>query len=117
MGDRVQLKIWVRERTKELFEKKLVEWNGQVYGHVSEEGENAILEYIDKDRMARVEERLDSIDARLDEVLSRLDDIEAAHTRRSQTPRGPNTYPRTRSFRTSSRRCSASAGRPSRVMR
>lgn len=73
MGERVQLKVWVDADVKEAFEKFVVETHGQKRGHMSEEAEKAISEYVDHDRYAR-------IDDKLDRVLDRLDDADATHT-------------------------------------
>lgn len=67
MSDKVQVKGWVNPDVKEAFEKFVVELHGQKYGYMSQELENALRFYTDKDRLAH-------IDDKLDRVLSRMDD-------------------------------------------
>lgn len=68
MSERVQLKAWVPKPLKDRLERFLIEEYGQVHGNQSEAVEEAVHEYLDHDRYARIEERLDRIEGHLTEL-------------------------------------------------
>lgn len=57
----------------EAFVSQVIEWEGQKRGEIGRHAETALVEYIDNDRNARIEEKVDR-------VLDRLDDIDDTHT-------------------------------------
>lgn len=73
VADKVQVKGWVNPEVKEAFEKFVVELHGQKYGYMSQELENALRFYTDKDRLAHIDDKLDRV----------LDRIEDTHTHKA----------------------------------
>ncbi len=71
--ERVQVGARVDRDVYESFKGFTREHCGQVRGELGRMLENAMEEYMDNDRHARIE-------SRLDEVLARLDDLDATHT-------------------------------------
>jgi hypothetical protein len=68
---RVDPDLWAQ------FREQIAEWDDGTGGHVGQHVENALSEYIDHDRYARVEEKLD-------EVLAHVSDSGGAHTHTTQ---------------------------------
>lgn len=73
MPERINVHVRVSREVWESFQAFVVETHGQKYGNLGREAENALNEYIDKDRLTRVEENTE-------ELLARLDELDAAHT-------------------------------------
>lgn len=65
VAERVNVQVRVDREVWELFQSFVIETHGQKYGNLGREAENALSEYMDRDRFARVEERLESIEARI----------------------------------------------------
>jgi len=61
------------------FREFVIEKHGKKRGELGREVENALNEYVDRDRYARIEERLDALEQGQDEVLARLPE-ERLHT-------------------------------------
>lgn len=78
MAERVNVQVKIDRDVWEAFQSFVVETHGQKYGNLGREAENALSEYIDRDRYARIEERLD-------EIADHLDGFDGTHTR---TPNG-----------------------------
>lgn len=57
------------------FVDQVVEWEGQKRGELGRHVENALLEYVDRDRLARIEDKLDTL----------LEDTGDAHTHTART--------------------------------
>lgn len=74
--ERVSVHVKVDRDVWERFQSFVIETHGQKYGNLGREAENALKEYMDRDRFARVEDRLDDIDARLADIADAH-----AHTR------------------------------------
>jgi len=65
------------------FKQFVVDRHGKKRGELGREVENALNEYIERDRLARIEERLESIEQQQSEVLGRLPErTEHTHTNR-----------------------------------
>lgn len=58
---RVDPDVWDR------FVAQVQEWEGQKHGEIGRHAENALEEYIDQDRLARVEEKLDTLVAHVNQ--------------------------------------------------
>lgn len=67
MGDKERLVFYVNEETAESFRKQVAEMYGKADGNMSLAGENALREWTDKDRAARIEDKLDEVLTHLDE--------------------------------------------------
>lgn len=76
MGERTTVCVKMNEDVWEQFQKYVVEVHGQKYGNMGREAENALSEYMDRDRTARVEDKVDR-------VLARLDDLDDTHTHKA----------------------------------
>jgi len=68
MGDKERLVLYVSEETADAFRDQVASMYGKVDGNQSQAGETAIREWLDKDRAARIESKLDDVLARLDET-------------------------------------------------
>lgn len=66
MAERVAMTAKVDEDVKERFTEFVIETKGQKYGEMGRMLENAMKEYMDNDRLARVESQLDEIQAQLE---------------------------------------------------
>lgn len=64
---RVDTDVW------ENFGQFVIETKGQKHGHMGQLVERALVEYMDNDRTARVEEKVDANAEKLDTLLSELD--------------------------------------------
>lgn len=73
MAERRNVQVRIDADVWERFEKFVVEAHGQKYGNLGREAENALIEYMDEDRAARIEEKVDR-------VLAHVADGSAAHT-------------------------------------
>lgn len=80
MGERVAMTAKVDEDVKERFTEFVIEAKGQKYGEMGRMLERAMVEYMDNDRLARVESQLDEIQAHLE---SEKDESKKAHPGRS----------------------------------
>lgn len=67
MGDRVAMTAKVDEDVKEQFTEFVIDTKGQKYGEMGRMLERAMQEYMDNDRLARVEAQLDEIQGQLSE--------------------------------------------------
>lgn len=65
MGERKPMTVKVDEDVKDAFESFVIETRGQKYGEMGRMVESALKEYMDNDRLARVEAQLDEIQAHL----------------------------------------------------
>jgi len=74
VSDREPWTMRVDAETKTRFKQQVDEWNGENPGHYGYHVEQALKEYMDKDRYARVEDKLDK-------VLAHVSDGGASHTR------------------------------------
>lgn len=80
MGDRVPLNVRVDEETKEKLREFTHDKTGQIRGEMGRLTDTALNEYMDRDRYARMEERLGDLEDLIqNEVLPRLPD-EELHT-------------------------------------
>lgn len=67
MGEKERLVFYVNEETAEAFRAQVAEMYGKADGNLSLAGENALREWTDKDRAARIEDKLDEVLTHLDE--------------------------------------------------
>jgi len=68
--------VKIDEDVWDAFKSFVVKTHGQKYGNLGREVENALDEYVDQDRLQRV-------DAKVDRVLTRLDEIDGSHTHKA----------------------------------
>jgi hypothetical protein len=61
MPDRVPWTIRVDEETRARFKEQIDDWDGENPGHYGYHVEQAMKEYMDRDRYARIEDKLDSV--------------------------------------------------------
>jgi len=66
MSDKERLVFYVSEPTAEAFREQVADMYGKADGNMSLAGENAIREWVDNDRAARIEDKLDAVLAELD---------------------------------------------------
>lgn len=63
VGNTVSVNLRVNEDDWEAFKQFVVQTHGQKYGNLGREASNALSEYADNDRLARMESRLETIEA------------------------------------------------------
>lgn len=76
VADTVDVHLKIPENVWEEFTKFVVDVHGQKYGNLSPEATNAFKEYVDRDRLARVDDKVD-------ELLARFDELDGAHTHKA----------------------------------
>lgn len=76
MAERVNVQVKMDRDVWESFQSFVIETHGQKYGNLGREAENALVEYMDHDRAARIEEKVDR-------VLARFDELDATHTHKA----------------------------------
>lgn len=76
VSKRVNVQVKIDEDVWGAFKSFVVEAHGQKYGNLGREAENALKEYVDQDRLTRVEENTN-------EILGRLDEIGGSHTHKA----------------------------------
>jgi len=84
MSDKERVVLYLNEETAEAFRKQVAAMYGKADGNMSLAGENAIREWTDKDRAARIEDKLDT-------VLAQLDAPECERERNSAVSQEPTT--------------------------
>lgn len=67
MAERVPMTVKVDREVKEEFTKFVKEQKGQKYGEMGRMAERALEEYMDNDRLARIDSRLDEMASLLEE--------------------------------------------------
>lgn len=88
MGDKERVVLYLSEKTAENFRKKVSEIYGQTDGFMSHAGEQALREWADNDRAARIEKKLDDLLTHVpEEELERERDSTVSNGRKTVSDR------------------------------
>lgn len=92
MSDREQFNVRIDETVANRFRSFVQDHRGDRRGALGRETENALREYMDNDRGARIEANLDILLEEIQEVKTLLDQKDAIHTQKSSdSDRPPET--------------------------
>jgi len=87
MSERVTFSVKVDDEVADNFRSFVKEHKGKIRGELGREVENALIEYMDNDRTARLETDHERIESKLDSVLAAVSDGGGTHThKRSASP-------------------------------
>lgn len=89
MAERVTFSVKVDDDVADNFRSFVKEHKGKLRGELGREVENALIEYMDNDRTARLEAGHERIESKLDSVLAAVSDGGGTHTH--TTPTQPTT--------------------------
>ena len=85
MTDRTPLNTRVDEDVKKRFRDFTHEKKGKIRGEMGRLVERALIEYMDRDRQARLEEDHERLENKVDTILATLSDGQTTHTQGSCT--------------------------------
>lgn len=85
MSERVTFSVKVDDEVADNFRSFVKEHKGKIRGELGREVENALIEYMDNDRTARLEADHERIESKLDSVLAAVSDSDGTHTHTATT--------------------------------